>query len=165
MRFSLLTIIVAVNLFGIMVWMNSRRHRVTRIVGGTTYSYSVRGWPWIVRADVPTSWQFEDGDEVCPTISARYHKDGAEALIERPGENVPRRLTPNEMRDIFRFPDDFKIPVSDTQAYRQFGNSIVVSVAEAVVGAVVTALARDTRRVRRSRRPVLFSPQGDNATV
>ncbi len=59
------------------------------------------------------------------TISARYYKDGAEALIPQAGKN-PRRLTPRECARLQGFPDDFIIPVSDTQAYRQFGNSVVV---------------------------------------
>ena len=59
------------------------------------------------------------------TLSARYYKDGAEILIKRPKGN-PRRLTPNECKRLMGFPEDFKIPVSDNQAYRQFGNSVVV---------------------------------------
>ncbi|MCD8389233.1 MAG: DNA cytosine methyltransferase, partial [Oscillospiraceae bacterium] len=57
--------------------------------------------------------------------SARYYKDGSEILIAQEGKN-PRRLTPRECARLQGFPDDFKIPVSDTQAYRQFGNSVVV---------------------------------------
>lgn len=59
------------------------------------------------------------------TMSARYYKDGSEILIAQEGKN-PRRLTPRECARLQGFPDDFKIPVSDTQAYRQFGNSVVV---------------------------------------
>lgn len=59
------------------------------------------------------------------TLSARYYKDGSEILIEQEGKN-PRRLTPRECARLQGFPDDFKIVVSDTQAYRQFGNSVVV---------------------------------------
>lgn len=82
-----------------------------------------------------------DETTIVPTISARYHKDGSEALIPRADPNSrPRRLTPPEMARLFRYPESFKFPVSDTQAYRQLGNSIVVSVADAVVGAVVRAL-------------------------
>ena len=64
-------------------------------------------------------------DGVSRTISARYHKDGSEILIEQRGKN-PRRLTPRECARLQGFPEDFVIPVSDTQAYRQFGNSVVV---------------------------------------
>ncbi|MEL7645982.1 MAG: DNA (cytosine-5-)-methyltransferase [Anaerolineaceae bacterium] len=59
------------------------------------------------------------------TLSARYHKDGSEILIPQVGMN-PRRLTPRECARLQGFPDTFKIVVSDTQAYRQFGNSVVV---------------------------------------
>ncbi|MBR1470284.1 MAG: DNA (cytosine-5-)-methyltransferase [Lachnospiraceae bacterium] len=66
-----------------------------------------------------------DPDGVSRTLSARYHKDGSEILIAQKGKN-PRRLTPRECARLQGFPEDFKIPVSDTQAYRQFGNSVVV---------------------------------------
>lgn len=59
------------------------------------------------------------------TMSARYYKDGSEILIAQEGKN-PRRLTPRECARLQGFPENFKIPVSDTQAYRQFGNSVVV---------------------------------------
>ncbi|WP_440225327.1 DNA (cytosine-5-)-methyltransferase [Dokdonella sp. MW10] len=66
------------------------------------------------------------------TLSARYYKDGSEILIERGRGKRPRRLTPRECARLMGFPDDFRIIVSDTQAYRQFGNSVVVPVMEAV---------------------------------
>ncbi|MEK0264925.1 DNA (cytosine-5-)-methyltransferase [Bifidobacterium mongoliense] len=62
---------------------------------------------------------------VSRTLSARYHKDGSEILVAQNGER-PRRLTPRECARLMGYPDDFRIPVSDTQAYRQFGNSVVV---------------------------------------
>lgn len=64
-------------------------------------------------------------DGITRTLSARYYKDGSEILIAQPGKN-PRRLTPRECARLQGFPDDFIIPVSDTQAYKQFGNSVVV---------------------------------------
>ena len=64
-------------------------------------------------------------DGVSRTLSARYYKDGSEILIAQEGKN-PRRLTPRECARLQGFPDTFKIAVSDTQAYRQFGNSVVV---------------------------------------
>lgn len=64
-------------------------------------------------------------DGVSRTLSARYYKDGSEILIEQDGMN-PRKLTPRECARLQGFPDTFKIPVSDTQAYKQFGNSVVV---------------------------------------
>lgn len=64
-------------------------------------------------------------DGVSRTLSARYYKDGSEILIAQKNKN-PRRLTPRECARLQGFPDTFKIPVSDTQAYKQFGNSVVV---------------------------------------
>ena len=64
-------------------------------------------------------------DGVSRTLSARYYKDGSEVLIAQEGKN-PRRLTPRECARLQGFPNTFKIPVSDTQAYKQFGNSVVV---------------------------------------
>lgn len=76
-------------------------------------------------------------DGISRTISARYYKDGSEILIAQERKN-PRRLTPRECARLQGFPDSFKIPVSDTQAYKQFGNSVVVplmaEVAKLVVG-------------------------------
>jgi len=66
-----------------------------------------------------------DLDGIARTLSARYYKDGSEILIPQEGIN-PRRLTPRECARLQGFPDDFLIPVSDTQAYKQFGNSVVV---------------------------------------
>lgn len=62
------------------------------------------------------------------TLSARYYKDGSEILVERGKGKNPRRLTPRECARLMGFPDSFRIPVSDTQAYRQFGNSVIVPV-------------------------------------
>lgn len=65
------------------------------------------------------------------TISARYYKDGSEILIEQQGKN-PRKLTPREAGNLQGFPHDFIIPVSDVQAYKQFGNSVAVPVIKAL---------------------------------
>lgn len=65
------------------------------------------------------------------TISARYYKDGSEILIDNPGKN-PRKLTPREACRLQGFSDDFKIVVSDAQAYKQFGNSVCVPLITAV---------------------------------
>lgn len=80
-------------------------------------------------------------DGISRTLSARYHKDGSEILIPQGGKN-PRRLTPRECARLQGFPDDFKIPVSDTQAYRQFGNSVAVPLMTEVARALVTELKR-----------------------
>lgn len=67
-------------------------------------------------------------DSVTRTLSARYYKDGSEILVWQGEKKRPRRLTPRECARLMGFPDTFKIPVSDTQAYRQFGNSVVMPV-------------------------------------
>ena len=64
-------------------------------------------------------------EDVARTLSARYYKDGSEILVKHGGGN-PRRLTPRECARLMGFPDDFRIPVSDTRAYKQFGNSVVM---------------------------------------
>lgn len=66
------------------------------------------------------------------TLSARYHKDGSEILIYRGEGKNPRRLTPRECARLMGYPDDFKINVSDTRAYKQFGNSVVMPLMEHV---------------------------------
>ena len=74
-------------------------------------------------------------EDVARTLSARYYKDGSEILIRQEGKN-PRRLTPRECARLMGFDkageSNFVIPVSDTQAYKQFGNSVAVPVVEAV---------------------------------
>lgn len=73
-----------------------------------------------------------DGSSVARTLSARYYKDGSEILLSQGKGNRPRRLTPRECSRLMGFDAKFKIPVSDTQAYRQFGNSVAVPVIRAV---------------------------------
>lgn len=67
-------------------------------------------------------------DDIARTLSARYYKDGSEILISRGKRKNPRRLTPRECARLMGYPDNFRIPVSDTQAYKQFGNSVAVPV-------------------------------------
>ena len=76
---------------------------------------------------------------VSRTLSARYYKDGSEVLIQQNKKN-PRKLTPRECARLQGFPDTFKIPVSDTQAYRQFGNSVVVPLITDVASLIVKKL-------------------------
>lgn len=77
------------------------------------------------------------GDDVARTLSARYYKDGSEILVSRGPRWNPRRLTPRECARLMGFPDTFRIPVSDTQAYRQFGNSVAVPVIREVARIMV----------------------------
>lgn len=78
-------------------------------------------------------------DEVSRTLSARYGKDGSEILIYQQNKN-PRRLTPRECARLMSFPDEFKIPVSDTQAYKQFGNSVVIKVVQPIATSIIETL-------------------------
>jgi DNA (cytosine-5)-methyltransferase 1 len=71
-------------------------------------------------------------ENITRTLSARYYKDGSEILVNQGSKKNPRRLTPRECARLMGFSDDFKIPVSDTRAYKQFGNSVVVPVISAV---------------------------------
>lgn len=89
---------------------------------------------------------------VTRTLSARYYKDGSEILFSQGSKKNPRRLTPRECARLMGFPDSFKIPVSDTRAYKQFGNSVVVPVMEAVARAmqpmIVDAVSNREETVR-----------------
>lgn len=93
-------------------------------------------------------------EDVARTLSARYYKDGSEILIQQEGKS-PRRLTPRECARLMGFEKPggcaFKIPVSDTQAYKQFGNAVVVPVIEAVARHmapwIVPAIPEDEREV------------------
>lgn len=76
-------------------------------------------------------------DGVTRTLSARYYKDGSEILINRGKGKNPRRLTPRECARLQGYPDSFKITVSDTRAYKQFGNSVVVPLVTAIAGKIV----------------------------
>jgi DNA (cytosine-5)-methyltransferase 1 len=78
-------------------------------------------------------------DGITRTLSARYYKDGSAILIPQDNKN-PRRLTPRECARLMGFPEKFKITVSDTQAYKQFGNSVVVPVIESVAKEVAKKL-------------------------
>jgi len=80
-----------------------------------------------------------DLEGISRTISARYYKDGSEILIPQRGIN-PRRLTPRECARLQGFPDEFIIPVSDNQAYKQFGNSVTVPLIQAVGKQLVKSL-------------------------
>jgi DNA (cytosine-5)-methyltransferase 1 len=86
-------------------------------------------------------------NDVSRTLSARYHKDGSECLVLQPG-NRPRRLTPRECARLMGFEEPqgskFVIPVSDTQAYRQFGNAVVVPVVRAVASIMAPHIRNET---------------------
>ena len=99
------------------LWQYLQDYRAKHEAAGNGFGYSM----------------FGPGD-VTRTLSARYHKDGSEILVAQKGTR-PRRLTPTECARLmgFEYGDrKWKIPVSDTQAYRQFGNAVVVPAVEAV---------------------------------
>ncbi|WP_339759807.1 DNA (cytosine-5-)-methyltransferase [uncultured Hoeflea sp.] len=91
-------------------------------------------------------------DNVARTLSARYFKDGSEILIRQEGRS-PRRLTPRECARLMGFEEargsSFKIPVSDTQAYRQFGNSVCVPVVKAVAEHMAPFILETLKSIRR----------------
>jgi DNA (cytosine-5)-methyltransferase 1 len=88
-------------------------------------------------------------NDITRTLSARYYKDGSEILIDQTG-GIPRRLTPRECARLMGFDvhgrRPMQIPVSDTQAYRQFGNAVVVPVVEAVARHMQPFLLEAVRR-------------------
>jgi len=100
------------------LWKYLRDYKAKHQKAGNGFGYSVFG-----------------PSDVTRTLSARYYKDGSEVLVEQKGR-PPRRLTPRECARLMGFDEpqgsDFEIPVSDTQAYRQFGNAVVVPVVRAV---------------------------------
>lgn len=98
-----------------LLWSSHQRRKADHERRGNGFGYSI----------------FSPDSSYTSTISARYYKDGSEILISQRNKN-PRKLTPREAARLQGFPDRFKIPVSDTQAYRQFGNSVAVPVIKAI---------------------------------
>jgi DNA (cytosine-5)-methyltransferase 1 len=80
-------------------------------------------------------------EDVARTLSARYYKDGSEILIQTE-KDQPRRLTPRECARLMGYPEEFDWPVSDMQAYKQFGNSVVVPVIEFLAKALARQAAQ-----------------------
>jgi len=95
------------------LWAGHQRRKLEHKAKGNGFGYSI----------------FNHNSEYTSTLSARYYKDGSEVLIEQKNKN-PRKLSPREAGRLQGFPNDFKIVVSDTQAYKQFGNSVAVPVIE-----------------------------------
>ena len=83
---------------------------------------------------------------VSRTLSARYYKDGSEILVSRGKGKNPRRLTPRECARLMGFPNSYRIPVSDCQAYRQFGNSVVVPVMCEVARIMIPHILQSSNR-------------------
>jgi len=97
------------------LWLGHKRRKLENRKNGKGFGYGL----------------FNKESEYTNTLSARYYKDGSEILIEQQGKN-PRKITPVEAKRLQGFPDSFKIPVSDTQAYKQFGNSVTIPVIKAI---------------------------------
>jgi DNA (cytosine-5)-methyltransferase 1 len=83
---------------------------------------------------------FDKNSVYTSTISARYYKDGSEILVKQQEKN-PRKLTPREAARLQGFPETFKITVSDTQAYRQFGNSVAIPVIREIARKMVPIIS------------------------
>lgn len=105
------------------LWEGHQRRKIDNKAAGKGFGYS------LFNADSPYT----------NTISARYYKDGSEILIEQEGKN-PRKLTPREASRLQGFPDNYIIPVSDTQAYKEFGNSVAVPVINAIAKQILKVL-------------------------
>lgn len=97
------------------LWAGHQRRKEQNVRDGKGFGYQL----------------FNSDSEYIATISARYFKDGSEALIEQPGGN-PRKITPNEARRFQGFPESFKLAKSNTEAYRQFGNAVPVNVIQSI---------------------------------
>lgn len=82
---------------------------------------------------------FNENSEYTSTMSARYYKDGSEILIKQKNKN-PRKITPREAARLQGYPESFLIPVSDTQAYKQFGNSVAVPVIKILAKQIIKTL-------------------------
>lgn len=95
-----------------------------------------------------------DLEGVTRTLSARYYKDGSEILIPQENKN-PRRLTPRECARLMGFPDSFKIVVSDTRAYQQFGNSVVVPLVKVIADEILKSL-KQGKLLKQTRQLTLF---------
>ncbi len=110
-------------------WNALQRHKIKHKAKGNGFGFNLA-----------------DKKGIAKTLSARYYKDGAEILIPQKGKN-PRRLTPRECARIMGFKESFKIPVSDNQAYRQFGNAVVVPVVKEVAKAMVKQLTLQHKKI------------------
>jgi DNA (cytosine-5)-methyltransferase 1 len=108
-----------------------------------------------------------DGDSIARTLSARYYKDGSEILVSRGRGENPRRLTPRECARLMGFPDSFEIPVSDTQAYKQFGNSVAVPMIATVARAMRRSITAgiDVPRELTSTGTALRFPDAETAVL
>ena len=111
-------------------WKSLQRHKEKHRAKGNGFGYTLA-----------------DKTKIANTLSARYWKDGAEILIPQGKKKNPRKLTPRECARIMGFPEKYKIVVSDTQAYRQFGNAVVVPVVTAIAREMLITLRSDKKSI------------------
>lgn len=111
-----------------LIWASHQARKAAHIARGNGFGYSL----------------FSRNSEYTSTISARYYKDGSEILIEQKNKN-PRKLTPREAARLQGFPENFTIPVSDGQAYKQFGNSVAIPAIRSVAKALSPILGGTNR--------------------
>lgn len=110
------------------LWAGHKRRKKEHKLKGNGFGYSL----------------FNKNSEYTNTISARYYKDGSEILIEQPNKN-PRKITPREAARLQGFPEEFIIPVSNTQAYKQFGNSVAVPVIYNIAKNIIIILDKNKK--------------------
>ncbi len=111
------------------LWVGHQRRKLDHLKKGNGFGYSL----------------FDQNSLYTSTISARYYKDGSEILINQKNNN-PRKLTPREAARIQGFPDSFKIIVSDSQAYKQFGNSVCVPVIKALARQIKLSVEKPRKK-------------------
>jgi DNA (cytosine-5)-methyltransferase 1 len=106
------------------LWTGHQRRKAEHKMKGNGFGYSL----------------FSKSSPYTSTISARYYKDGSEILIEQENKN-PRKLTPREAARLQGFPENFVLPKSEVQAYKQFGNSVPVPVVRAIASHISSSLS------------------------
>lgn len=129
------------------LWSGHMRRKEEHILKGNGFGYSL----------------FNHNSLYTSTMSARYYKDGSEILIEQKEQN-PRKITPREAARLQGFPDSFKIPVSDVQAYKQFGNSVCIPVIKALALQIKQSLNKSHNKYKLQKLE-LFSYYENRKTV
>lgn len=130
------------------LWAGAQRRKAEHKAKGNGFGYSL----------------FTEDSPYTSTISARYYKDGSEILIAQKDKN-PRKLTPREAARIQGFPENFVIPVSDGQAYKQFGNAVAVPAIRSVAQQLVPYLNPQLDMQKISYSETSFTPINLNSTL
>lgn len=138
------------------LWEGHKRRKATHTEKGNGFGYSL----------------FDENSTYTSTISARYYKDGSEILIKQNNKN-PRKLTPREAARLQGFPENFVIPVSNTQAYKQFGNSVAIPVVRAIAKEIYSQIIKKEPQESKlkkfvpitifTQQPALFDIQGNKS--